>query len=63
MKFTDEERRAWLANLDKRFSSAAVLIENEQGKPWSSRLAIKTIGRCLVALLFGESPLEAAVRE
>ena len=32
VRYTDEQRKAWLASLDARFSSAAVLIENSKGE-------------------------------
>ena len=64
MKFTDEERRAWLASLDRRFSSAAVLIENEQGELLIVKAGYKDHWSLPGGIVdAGESPLEAAVRE
>ena len=64
MKFTDEERRAWLASLDSRFSSAAVLIENEQGELLIVKAGYKDHWSLPGGIVdAGESPLEAAVRE
>ena len=64
MKFTDEERRAWLTSLDRRFSSAAVLIENEQGELLIVKTGYKDHWSLPGGIVdAGESPLEAAVRE
>ena len=64
MKFTDEERQAWLAGLDRRFSSAAVLIENEQGELLIVKASYKDHWSLPGGIVdAGESPLEAAVRE
>ena len=64
MKFTDEERRVWLASLDRRFSSAAVLIENEQGELLIVKAGYKDHWSLPGGIVdAGESPLEAAVRE
>ena len=32
VQYTKEQRQKWMANLDARFSSAAVLIENTKGE-------------------------------
>ena len=64
MKFTDEQRRTWLASLDRRFSSAAVLIENEQGELLIVKSDYKDHWSLPGGIVDpGESPLEAAVRE
>lgn len=64
MKFTDEQRRTWLASLDRRFSSAAVLIENEQGELLIVKSDYKDHWSLPGGIVdSGESPLKAAVRE
>lgn len=64
MKFTDEQRRTWLASLDRRFSSAAVLIENELGELLIVKSDYKDHWSLPGGIVdSGESPLEAAVRE
>ena len=64
MKFTDEQQRTWLASLDRRFSSAAVLIENEQGELLIVKSDYKDHWSLPGGIVDpGESPLEAAVRE
>ena len=64
MKFTDEQRRTWLASLDRRFSSAAVLIENEQGELLIVKSDYKDHWSLPGGIVDpGESPLKAAVRE
>ena len=64
MKFTDEQRRTWLASLDRRFSSAAVLIENELGELLIVKSNYKDHWSLPGGIVDpGESPLEAAVRE
>lgn len=64
MKFTDEQRRTWSASLDRRFSSAVVLIENEQGELLIVKSDYKDHWSLPGGIVDpGESPLEAAVRE
>ena len=60
MKFTNEQRRTWLASLDRRFSSAAVLIENEQGELLIVKSNYKDHWSLPGGIVDpGESPLEA----
>ena len=64
VEYTEEQRQAWIAGLDKRFASAGVLIENQSGE----LLVVKTNYKSYWSLPggiidAGESPLEAAVRE
>ena len=53
-----------MASLDRRFSSAAVLIENEQGELLIVKAGYKDHWSLPGGIVdTGESPLEAAVRE
>lgn len=64
MKFTDEQRQAWLAGLDRRFSSAAVLIENEHGELLIVKPNYKDHWSLPGGIVdAGESPIDTAVRE
>lgn len=64
MKFTDEQRKSWLAGLDKRFSSSAVLLENSQGDLLIVKSDYKPHWSLPGGIIdAGESPIEAAIRE
>lgn len=64
VRYTDEQRKAWLASLDARFSSAAVLIENSKGELLILKANYKEHWSLPGGVVdAGESPLSAAIRE
>ena len=63
-RYTKEQRQKWIASLDARFSSAAVLIENNKGELLILKANYKdNWGLPGGVVDAGESPLAAAVRE
>lgn len=63
-QFTEEQRRQWLDSLEKRASSAAVIIEDELGRILCLKSDYKTHWALPGGVIdAGESPLEAAIRE
>lgn len=64
VQYTKEQRQKWMASLDARFSSAAVLIENTKGELLILKANYKdNWGLPGGVVDAGESPLAAAVRE
>jgi len=64
VEYTEEQRKKWLASLDARPSSAAVLIENSQGELLVVKAHYKRHFSPPGGVIDpGESPHEAAVRE
>lgn len=64
MKFTKEQRRQWLDSLEKRASSAAVIIEDELGRVLCLKSDYKTHWALPGGVIdAGESPIEAVIRE
>lgn len=63
-RYTKEQRQKWVASLDARFSSAAVLIENSKGELLILKANYKdNWGLPSGVVDAGESPLAAAIRE
>lgn len=64
VEYTEEQRKKWLASLDARPSSAAVLIENEQGELLVVKAHYKRHFSPPGGVIDpGEAPHEAAIRE
>ncbi len=64
VEYTEEQRQAWIAGLDKRFASAGVLIENQTGELLVVKANYKSYWSLPGGIIdAGESPLEAVVRE
>ncbi len=64
VEYTEEQRQAWIAGLDKRFASAGVLVENQIGELLVVKANYKSYWSLPGGIIdAGESPLEAAVRE
>ena len=64
VEYTEEQRRAWIAHLDKRFASAGVLIENHKGELLAVKANYKAYWSLPGGIIdAGEAPVEAAVRE
>lgn len=62
--YTREEQLQWIARLDRRFSSAAVLIENSRSELLIVKANYKSHWSLPGGIVdAGESPAEAAVRE
>lgn len=62
--FTLEQKERWIATLHKRFSSAAMIIENEAGEVLVVKAGYKKHWTFPGGIIDpGESPLEAAIRE
>lgn len=64
VRYAEEQRRAWLAGLDKRVSSAGVIIEDEQGRVLAVKANYKDYWSLPGGVIdSGETPLTAAIRE
>lgn len=64
VQYTEEQRREWLASLEKRVSAAGVIIEDEQGRVLAVKANYKSYWSLPGGVIdAGETPLRAAVRE